>query len=345
MSRLSITCSKQYREFALSVDLEFEGGKIVVLLGPSGSGKTTLLRLIAGLEKPDEGRIDFNDECWFDSQHKRYLPPRHRHIGMVFQDYALFEHLSVEKNIGFGVNRDRRREQTTNWSKRLHLENQLSSIPAQLSGGQRQRVALARALATEPALLLLDEPLSAIDFSLRRQLRREIKQVLREWNQTVILVTHDLDEARYFADELVLMHEGSVVQSGKQNTLFEQPINSVAAKMLGWTNCLEVERVQNDTLFGSWGSCRYKSGFKGESGRLYFKRSDLRLAHKDEVALTGKIIHVVTSIDECEVEIALSDGTVIEAVNREFVESCSVGDIVRIVPEGESILFFPNSME
>jgi molybdate transport system ATP-binding protein len=179
---------------------------ITVLFGPSGSGKTTILRCLAGLERPERGRIQFGDEVWFDAVGKACLTPQQRGIGFVFQDYALFPHLSVAENIAYGLQKIPKPECLTRVDEaiqRFGLNEQRHRRPGQISGGQQQRVALARALVTQPRLLLLDEPLSALDTGLRESLRDELRQQLRSLAIPVILVTHDAAEAELLGDQIV----------------------------------------------------------------------------------------------------------------------------------------------
>ena len=184
---------------------------IAVLLGLSGCGKTTVLRCLAGLERPNQGRICFGEEVWFDAGRHTFLTPQQRGIGFVFQDYALFPHLSVADNIGYGLNklpRPERQQRVDEMIQRFGLGELRNRPPRHISGGQQQRTALARALVTRPRLLLLDEPLSALDTDLRVELREELRQQLRTLNIPVVLVTHDAAEAQRLGDQLIVMGAG-----------------------------------------------------------------------------------------------------------------------------------------
>jgi len=204
------------------VSLGIEKGELVCFLGPSGCGKTTLLRAIAGLDIQSEGRI------WQDAREISGLPPEERDFGIVFQSYALFPNLSIERNVGYGLeNRGDSREQVTKKIADLlalvGLADQGKKYPAQLSGGQQQRVALARALATSPGLLLLDEPLSALDAKVRAHLRHEIKDLQRRLGVTTILVTHDQEEALTMADRIVVMNHGVIAERPKRSMANPHP--------------------------------------------------------------------------------------------------------------------------
>ena len=217
--------------------LEIERGELFAILGPSGSGKTTLLRLIAGFERPDAGRIVLGDRVVAG---ERWDPPERRRIGMVFQDYALFPHLSVEGNVGFGLRRPRQRRDAIVRStlELVGLQHKAGRYPDELSGGERQRVALARALAPEPDVVLLDEPFSSLDATLRADLRREVELILRDAGATALLVTHDQEEALSLADRLAVMREGRLVQTGAPEYVYTRPADRWAAQFVGEVNVL-----------------------------------------------------------------------------------------------------------
>lgn len=212
------------------------GPSVSVLFGPSGCGKTTLLRCLAGLETPDEGFIRFGEETWFDSQRGISLAPPRRGIGFVFQDYALFPHLTVEGNVAFGLrsaSAGERSRLVKEMLERFELAGLAGQRPRQLSGGQQQRVALARALVRRPRLLLLDEPLSALDAALREELRGELRRLLTDCETPVLLVTHDRNEALALGDELVVMSDGAVRQSGPVLDVFNRPADPDVARIVG----------------------------------------------------------------------------------------------------------------
>jgi iron(III) transport system ATP-binding protein len=221
------------------VSLEVRHGELLAVLGPSGCGKTTLLRIIAGFERPDAGSVVVGEELVAGPG--RMVPPEKRRIGMVFQDYALFPHLSVAANIGFGLT-SRPREQRETLTRRtlelVGLQHKATRLPHELSGGERQRVALARALAPEPEMVLLDEPFSSLDATLRAGLRREVELVLRDAEATALLVTHDQEEALSLADRLAVMREGSIVQVGEPVEVYGRPASRWAAQFVGEVNVL-----------------------------------------------------------------------------------------------------------
>jgi iron(III) transport system ATP-binding protein len=211
-------------------------GEVVALLGPSGCGKTTLLRLVAGFEQPDGGTVELAGRVVSSAQ--SWIPPEQRRVGMVFQDYALFPHLSVAENVGFGVPRRQRAARVAELLAIVGLEDLGRRYPHELSGGQQQRVALARALAPAPELVLLDEPWSNVDPFLRESLRSEVVEVIRPLGVTVVLVTHDREEAFSLADRIALMRDGRVVQEGTSEELYYAPASRWAAEFVGAGNVL-----------------------------------------------------------------------------------------------------------
>lgn len=209
---------------------------ITVLFGPSGCGKTTVLRCLAGLEKPEQGRIHFGGKTWFDAAENIHLSPQRRGIGLVFQDYALFPHLDVEQNVGYGLSSMARHERAAlvlETLARYGLAAHAGKRPRQLSGGQQQRVALARAVVRRPRLLLLDEPLAALDTALREDLRDDLRAQLDSLDIPVLLVTHDRAEARLLGDQLIVMHQGTVQQTGSAEEVIANPASPEVARALG----------------------------------------------------------------------------------------------------------------
>jgi putative spermidine/putrescine transport system ATP-binding protein/putrescine transport system ATP-binding protein len=218
-------------------DLSFcvDRGEIVSLLGPSGCGKTTTLRLIAGFEDPDAGCIRINGA---DMSNKR---PYERNVGLLFQNYALFPHMTVYDNISFGLpyrgwSKDNIRSRVTEMLALVKLAGTETRFPAQLSGGQQQRVALARALATEPEVVLLDEPLSALDAKLRHELRIELKEILRTVGSTTIIVTHDQEEAMGMAERVIVLNHGRIQQEAAPEAVYTSPSNRFVAEFVGRSN-------------------------------------------------------------------------------------------------------------
>jgi putative spermidine/putrescine transport system ATP-binding protein len=222
------------------VDLEIRRGEFFTMLGPSGSGKTTCLRMIAGFERPDAGRVELG------GADVTRLPPHERDVNTVFQDYALFPHMSVGQNVEYGLKVKKvpapdRRERVVQALEMVRLGGFERRRPSQLSGGQRQRVALARALVTRPSVLRLDEPLGALDLTLRQQLQVELKRIQEEVGITFIYVTHDQDEALSMSDRIAVMDRGRILQVGSPNEVYDEPGSQFVAGFVGVSNLLELE--------------------------------------------------------------------------------------------------------
>ncbi|MHA7282017.1 ABC transporter ATP-binding protein [Arthrobacter sp. TMS2-4] len=217
-----------------ALDLAIPAGELVTLIGPSGCGKSTTLRLVAGLERPDAGRITVAGETVADRT--RFVNPENRRVGLVFQDHALFPHLSVARNVAFGLDRlprGERRKRVGDLLDLVQLAHLAERYPHELSGGEQQRVALARALAPRPAVVLLDEPFSSLDESLRAQVRRDTVAALRETGTTGVLVTHDQTEALSVGTRVVVLHDGVIEQADAPEKVFEQPATRFVASFMG----------------------------------------------------------------------------------------------------------------
>jgi len=217
--------------FSLDIDLTVEAGETVAVLGPNGAGKTTLLRALAGLV-PIAGRVELDGDVLDDSAIGRHVPTEERRVGIVFQDHVLFPHMTVLENVAFGLKRDRWRV-ARDWLDRANLGDKAGVMPGELSGGQAQRVALLRTLVTEPRLLLLDEPLAALDVSVRAEVRRELSRQLAGFTGIRILVTHDPLEAIALADRLVVLEQGKVVQTGLPSEVTARPRSRFVADLAG----------------------------------------------------------------------------------------------------------------
>ena len=233
------------------LNLVVRKGEFYSLLGPNGAGKTTTLRMIAGVSTPDRGRITLNGRVLFDGASGRNVPAARRKIGVVFQDYALFPHLTVAENVGFGLH------SLPNEERRLRIEQQLFSLhiseladrfPREISGGERQRVAIARCMAMQPDALLLDEPFAALDPHLRRQTEEQLRETLAHFNGVVVFVTHDMEEAFRFCTDLLVLDRGAIIARGSKHELFERPRTVAAARLTGCKNIAVASRISLDRL-------------------------------------------------------------------------------------------------
>jgi molybdate transport system ATP-binding protein len=248
---LRVELERRFRRgptIAAAFELDLAAAQTLVLFGPSGSGKTTILRCLAGLEHPDRGRVVAREEIWFDAAAKIDVPPQRRRVGYLPQGFALFPHLDVRANIGFGIDDGSGRERASRVDelvRLLRLDGLERRRPGRLSGGQQQRVALARALARKPRLLLLDEPLSALDTPTREALRGELRQLLVAGGVPAIVVTHDRSEALVLGDRVAVMADGVVRQIGSMLEVFDRPADETVARIVG------VETVVPGTVIGA----------------------------------------------------------------------------------------------
>lgn len=231
---------KRYNTFHAvhPLDLTIEEGELVTFLGPSGCGKTTTLRMVAGLEIPTAGRIELSGRVLDDVESRVYIPPEKREIGMVFQSYAVWPHMTVERNIDYPlrikkVPRDERERRLESALRLVQLEAHRKKWPHELSGGQQQRVALARGLIMEPKVLLLDEPLSNLDAKLRKSMRTEIREIQRSLKMTMLYVTHDREEAEAISDRMAVMHAGRLAQLGSPDEIRTRPADEFVKSFFG----------------------------------------------------------------------------------------------------------------
>lgn len=235
----------------IPLDAEFScgAGEILVLIGPSGCGKSTILRSIAGLYRPHSGQIRCMGEDWYDTKNKINVPSFRRHVGMVFQNYALFPHMTVQKNIMssmHGLSDADKREKSLTLLSRMKLDGLQNRTPRQLSGGQRQRTAVARALARDPKILLLDEPFSAVDKVVRYQLYSELQELQQSYSIPIVLVTHDFEEARLMGNKIVVINKGKTLQEGSPLHVFNRPRSLTIARLLGAENLFRARVVRHE---------------------------------------------------------------------------------------------------
>ena len=252
---VEIDIQKNFNGFSLNVKMKGQVGTMGIL-GASGSGKSMTLRCIAGIETPDSGKILINGRPVFDSEKKINLRPQERRVGYLFQNYALFPTMTVEKNIACGFRGDKKQlaEKVAEYIQRYHLEGLEKHMPSQLSGGQQQRVALARMMVGEPEVILLDEPFSALDGYLRDILQRDMQSFLQEYKGDMILVTHSRDEAYKFCSQLTLLNCGRDILTGKTKEIFENPQYLEAAKLTGCKNFSAVQKMGPEEIYAlDWG--------------------------------------------------------------------------------------------
>ncbi len=248
---LSVHIRKRYGDFLLAIDLEHTGG-ICGVLGASGCGKTLTLKCIAGIEKPDEGKIILNGRTLFDSDQKINLKPQERHVGYMFQNYALFPHMTAEQNIICGMKGiPERLEETLSL---MNIQECRNLYPRQLSGGQQQRTAMARILVRDPEILLLDEPFSALDSYLREIMQTQIHKILQDYGKDAVIVSHSRDEIYYLCDRTAVMHKGCILKYGMTEQVFKNPESAEAALLTGCKNIASAKKTGEKTVFvPDWG--------------------------------------------------------------------------------------------
>ena len=337
------------------VSFALQEGEFVTLLGPSGCGKTTMLRLIAGFEASDSGRIVLNGRDVTDE------PPYRREVNTVFQDYALFPHMTVKENVGYGlrisgVPRSEVAARVRESLQSVDLLDKADSRPMELSGGQRQRVALARAIIRHPKVLLLDEPLSALDVKLREAMQIELRHLHRKLRITFILVTHDQKEALVMSDRVMVVDSGRIVQSGTPTEIYEHPVSPYVADFIGTANIVPATVVgrENGQLVTAVGDARLRApigakGFEASAPVLLAIRPEkLRLAKADgakEGCLTGTVVETLFQGNSLRLKLAIAGGTPFAVdlplgAALEQVAPPAVGETVAIAVDPMNVVVF-----
>lgn len=322
-----------------SCDLEVASGEILALLGPSGSGKTTLLRLIAGFEKPNDGKIDIGERTVADVAQGIWLPAEARGVGMVFQDYALFPHLTVSQNIQFGLNPKEKTENQVRIAELLRvteLQPYAERYPHELSGGQQQRVALARALAPRPPVVLLDEAFNGLDPELRPQMRKQVASILRQMKTAAVLVTHDQEEALGMADKVAVIRNGELQQLGTPEEVYHSPATVFVASFVGHADFIPgvVANQLVQTEFGA-----FPCGDRVFSGPV-----QVMIRHEAVNAKTGGILATVEEREflggEILYRLRLPSGATVHFEQRRPVH-WRVGHQIAIEVHLPSVVVFP----
>ncbi len=316
------------------VDLDINPGETVVLLGPSGCGKTTMLRIIAGLEQPDAG-----GRVLFGGEDVTLLPIEQRHVGMVFQSYALFPNMSVAENIAYGLrvrgmDAAQKKQRVDEMLSMMHLDNFAERQIDQLSGGQRQRVALARALAVRPRVLLLDEPLTALDAKLRESLRAEIDRLLRSLKITAVYVTHDQSEAMALGDRIAVMDHGRIAQIGSPRDIYYRPATRFVADFIGSMNRVRGS-VEGEHLRLASGRLHVGPQVRAE---VLFRPEDVRIVDSGGAHLQARIVNAFFLGDHTRLILDLGDAQTIIAETVERREF-RPGDIVPVAVDAAALLF------
>ncbi|WP_353500063.1 ABC transporter ATP-binding protein [Vibrio chaetopteri] len=328
MSYVSVSqLTKRFGNNTVFEDIDFtiEKGEFITLLGPSGCGKSTLLRSLAGLNPVEGGQV------LVDGVDITHAAPQQRGIGMVFQSYALFPNMTVAENIAFGLKMQKLAKaeierEVTKVIDLVELTGKERQYPHQLSGGQRQRVALARALVVKPRILLLDEPLSALDAKIRKNLRQQIRTIQKELNLTTIFVTHDQEEAMIMSDRIFLMNKGEIVQQGEPEAIYTHPVNEFVAGFMGHYNLVEAAQAKSlfDLEVNSKVAIRPESIYVREQGRQYGEHiSAPRTGVIKNHQLLGNVIRYQVDVDDCELTVDL--------LNRSSERLLSVGSQLELL--------------
>lgn len=311
-------------EILQNINLQVIEGEFLTLLGPSGCGKTTLLRLISGFESPTQGQV------YIDNKDVSGLPPHQRHVHTVFQSYALFPHMTVFENVAFGlrcqkVPADEIKARVTDVLKMVKLEKYAQRKPSQMSGGQQQRVAIARAAVNRPRVLLLDEPLSSLDYRLRKMMQIELKQLQRTLGITFIFVTHDQEEALSMSDRVVVMQEGIIEQVGTPRQVYEEPQNLTVATFIGEVNVFECTVISSDgkqvvvNIFDKPRTVKSNRALMpGEKIYVLIRPEDVRVwgqreVENSEVMFAGTVLEVIYKGTTVDLIVKLSNNKTIAA--------------------------------
>jgi spermidine/putrescine transport system ATP-binding protein len=295
MSKLELKAiSKSYGSSLIvnNLDLEIQDGEFLTILGPSGCGKTTTLRMIAGFETPDKGSVLLN------KQDSSQLPPYKRNVNTVFQNYALFPHLNVEENIAFGLHQLKKSKSEIN--KRVDEMLELVQMqafknrkPFEMSGGQQQRVAIARAIAPDPEILLLDEPLGALDLKLRKQMQFELKQLHKDLNKTFVYVTHDQEEALTMSDRIAVMNQGIIEQLSDSQTLYNHPKTKFVAGFIGEANLIPVKTGNKSSFTFEDKTFSFNHEVSSATAVLFIRPENVSFDSVTDIALTVTIEDVI----------------------------------------------------
>ncbi|PYZ92016.1 hypothetical protein CR194_17625 [Salipaludibacillus keqinensis] len=324
---LDVNIKKSYNSFQLNIEFQANPG-ITGILGPSGCGKSLTLQSLAGIMKPDKGKITMNQQTWYDSG-RTFWKPQQRKVGYLFQNYALFPHLTVEQNIAYGLKgmlKHEKNQRVEKWLKTIQLETYKDRHPSKLSGGQQQRVALARSMITEPQLLLLDEPFSALDQHIRHSLEEDLRRIIDEtFHGVVLLVTHNIEEAFRMCNSIMLLNEGEVIQKGDRRDVLKIPASKKAAEIVGCENVFKVSSWEKEGLsikVNTHGHIFQLKKQKVENlAHIGIRSDDVRITTwkgTDDNCFPGEILHITEGVKSFKHTVRVGSLSVhIEEVNQE----------------------------
>ena len=351
---LYVDIEKDLGSFKLKVKFEQEDG-IVGLLGQSGCGKSMTLRCIAGIVKPDKGKIISNGKVFFDSEKKINLTPQQRNIGFLFQNYALFPHMSVKQNIQLGIeklSKEEKDEITKKYLRKFRLEGFEDRYPWQLSGGQQQRIALARALCLNPDILILDEPFSALDYHLRSNMENELCEILKDFDGNVLFVTHDISEAYRISDDIIVFDNGLSLPKRTKNELFVHPSCMTEAVITGCKNISSCDIINTDTVFAKdWGfNCKIEKGVNENSKHIGIRAHHMKVVEDNsqdiedgENIFEMTVVKVIENSFTYNIHIKNCDNENNLSLQMEVdknIEKVKVGQKIRVKVEKNSVFDF-----
>jgi len=351
---LYVDIEKDLGSFKLKVKFEQEDG-IVGLLGQSGCGKSMTLRCIAGIVKPDKGKIISNGKVFFDSEKKINLTPQQRNIGFLFQNYALFPHMSVKQNIQLGIeklSKEEKDEITKKYLKKFRLEGFEDRYPWQLSGGQQQRIALARALCLNPDILILDEPFSALDYHLRSNMENELCEILKDFDGNVLFVTHDISEAYRISDDIIVFDNGLSLPKRTKNELFVHPSCMTEAVITGCKNISSCDIINTNTVFAKdWGfNCKIEKGVNENSKHIGIRAHHMKVVEDNsqdiedgENIFEMTVVKVIENSFTYNIHIKNCDNENNLSLQMEVdknIEKVKVGQKIRVKFEKSSVFDF-----
>ena len=351
---LYVDIEKDLGSFKLKVKFEQEDG-IVGLLGQSGCGKSMTLRCIAGIVKPDKGKIISNGKVFFDSEKKINLTPQQRNIGFLFQNYALFPHMSVKQNIQLGIeklSKEEKDEITKKYLKKFRLAGFEDRYPWQLSGGQQQRIALARALCLNPDILILDEPFSALDYHLRSNMENELCEILKDFDGNVLFVTHDISEAYRISDDIIVFDNGLSLPKRTKNELFVHPSCMTEAVITGCKNISSCDIINTDTVFAKdWGfNCKIGKGVNENSKHIGIRAHHMKVVEDNsqdiedgENIFEMTVVKVIENSFTYNIHIKNCDNENNLSLQMEVdknIEKVKVGQKIRVKFEKNSVFDF-----
>ena len=351
---LYVDIEKDLGSFKLKVKFEQEDG-IVGLLGQSGCGKSMTLRCIAGIVKPDKGKIISNGKVFFDSEKKINLTPQQRNIGFLFQNYALFPHMSVKQNIQLGIeklSKEEKDEITKKYLKKFRLAGFEDRYPWQLSGGQQQRIALARALCLNPDILILDEPISALDYHLRSNMENELCEILKDFDGNVLFVTHDISEAYRISDDIIVFDNGLSLPKRTKNELFVHPSCMTEAVITGCKNISSCDIINTNTVFAKdWGfNCKIEKGVSENSKHIGIRAHHMKVVEDNsqdiedgENIFEMTVVKVIENSFTYNIHIKNCDNENNLSLQMEVdknIEKVKVGQKIRVKFEKNSVFDF-----